>query len=115
MFFAAKKDPREAQSYLESLHRDPLHLNLNGVHLLYGENCRWTVESSDLDTAAREIETIIEERDELTSSLKEATAHIDELNKEVTETNDVKNITIAMVGSNSSSSIRCDCLRLLAD
>jgi hypothetical protein len=56
------------------------------------------VESSDLDTAAKEIETIMEERDELSSSLKEATAHIDELNKEVMETNDVKNITMAMVG-----------------
>ena len=98
MFFAAKKNPRETQNYLESLHRDPLHLSLNGVHLLYGENCRWTVESSDLDTAAKEIEIVIEERDELCSSLKEANAHIEELNKEVMEMNDVKNITMSMVG-----------------
>ena len=97
MFFAAKKDPRETQSYLDALHGEDLHLNLNGIHLVYGDNCRWAVESSDLDTAAKEIDVLIEERDELALALKEAHAHVEELNKEVMETNDVKNVTMAML------------------
>ena len=98
MFFASnKKNSRDTQAYLENLQQSQLHLNLNGVHLTYGDNCRWTVESSDLDTAAKEIDLIIEERDELVCSLKEATTHIDELNAEVMETNDVKNISMAML------------------
>ena len=98
MFFASnKKNARDTQAYLENLQQNQLHLNLNGVHLIYGDNCRWTVESSDLDTAAKEIDLIIEERDELVCSLKEATTHIDELNAEVMEINDVKNISMAML------------------
>ena len=98
MFFASnKKNARDTQAYLDNLQQSQLHLNLNGVHLIYGDNCRWTVESSDLDTAAKEIDLIIEERDELVCSLKEANTHIEELNAEVMETNDVKNISMTML------------------
>ena len=53
--------------------------------------------SDDFDTAAAEIDLIIDEKDELTSSLQEMTLHTEALNKEIIETNDIKNVALGMV------------------
>ena len=79
-----------------SKHSEPITLNLNGNKLTFTDN-RWIVQSDDLDTAAAEIDSIIEERDELALSLKEAVLHTEELNKEIIETNDMKNVALGMV------------------
>ena len=83
----AKTNPK----YLEAI-----TLNLNGNTLTFVEN-QWIVQSDDLDRAASEIDLIIEERDELTSALKETALHTEALNKEIIETNDMKNVALGMV------------------
>jgi hypothetical protein len=83
----AKDNPK----YLEAI-----SLNLNGNKLTFVEN-QWIVQSDDLDRAASEIDSIIEERDELASTLKEMSLHTDALNKEIIETNDMKNVALGMV------------------
>ena len=80
-----------SQKYSEAI-----TLNLNGNKLTFVEN-QWVVQSEDLDRAANEIDCIIEERDELISSLKEMSLHTDALNKEIIETNDMKNVALGMV------------------
>ena len=77
-------------------HTDPITLNLNGNKLVFVEN-QWVVRSDDFDTAAAEIDLIIDEKDELTSSLQEMTLHTEALNKEIIETNDIKNVALGMV------------------
>lgn len=71
-------------------------LNLNGNKLVFFEN-QWIVQSDDLDTAAAEIDLIIDEKNELTSSLQEMTLHTEALHKEIIETNDMKNVALGMV------------------
>ena len=75
---------------------DAITLNLNGNKLTFVEN-QWIVQSDDLDRAASEIDMIIEERDELASTLKETALHTEALNKEIIETNDMKNVALGMV------------------
>ena len=77
---------------------EPITLNLNGNKLVFLEN-QWIVQSEDLERAASEIDIIIEERDELASSLHEASLHTEALNKEIIETNDTKNVALGMVGT----------------
>jgi hypothetical protein len=91
-----------AQKYSEAI-----TLNLNGNKLTFIEN-QWIVQSEDLDRAANEIDCIMEERDELVSSLKEMSLHTDALNKEIIETNDMKNVALGMVNKT------CQCLKQIA-
>ena len=76
---------------------NPIDLNLDDIQISYGAGNKWIIQSNDLDTASNEIDTLIDERDELDHSLKEATLHIEQLNQEIIETNDIKNVTLAMV------------------
>ena len=75
-----------------------LRLNLNGNRLVFVNGSKWVVETSDLDVAANEMDKILDEREELETSLEEARAHIDALNKEIIETNEMKNAALGMVG-----------------
>jgi predicted nuclease with TOPRIM domain len=71
---------------------------LNGNRLVFVNGSKWVVETSDLDVAANEMDKILDEREELEASLEEARAHIDALNKEIIETNEMKNAALGMVG-----------------
>jgi hypothetical protein len=76
---------------------EPIQLNLDGIRLNLGDKCRWTLQSDDLESAAKEINVLLDEKDELTVSLNQANMHVEDLQKEVVELNDVKNVTLAMV------------------
>jgi hypothetical protein len=77
--------------------KEIISLNLNGNNMVFSDNGTWVLQSADLDKAADEIDMIIQERDELVLSLKEATSHTDALNNEIIETNDIKNVALGMV------------------
>jgi Icc-related predicted phosphoesterase len=74
-----------------------ISLNLSGNEIVFSDGGNWIVQSSDLDKAANEIDLIIQERDELVLSLKEATSHTEALNNEIIETNEIKSIALGMV------------------
>jgi hypothetical protein len=74
-----------------------LKLNLNGNSLKFKIGKGWILDSSDLDMATLEIEKLLEEKDVLASSLKEALDQIEELHKEVVQTNEAKSIILEMV------------------
>jgi hypothetical protein len=93
--FTSKKPNKDPRATTEPLNQT-ISLNLNGNNLLF-TNGTWIVQSPDLETAADEINLIIDERDELTLSLKEVDLHTDALNKEIIETNDMKNVALGMV------------------
>eukprot|EP00596_Hydrurales_sp_CCMP1899_P001839 CAMPEP_0119036646 /NCGR_PEP_ID=MMETSP1177-20130426/4512_1 /TAXON_ID=2985 /ORGANISM="Ochromonas sp, Strain CCMP1899" /LENGTH=113 /DNA_ID=CAMNT_0006996831 /DNA_START=249 /DNA_END=590 /DNA_ORIENTATION=- len=65
--------------------------------MVFSDSGTWVLQSADLDKAADEIDMIIQERDELVLSLKEATSHTDALNNEIIETNDIKNVALGML------------------
>ena len=97
--FASARSSRDLTADRKShsaRYAEPISLNLNGNKLIFVEN-QWIVQSDDLDIAASEIDIIIEERDELASSLHEAGLHTEALNKEIIETNDMKNVALGMV------------------
>lgn len=82
---------------------DDITLNLNGNKLSFVEN-QWIAQSDDLDRAAVEIESIIEERDELLLTLEESSLHNEALIKEIIETNDMKNVALGMVRTSHTCS-----------
>mmetsp|Transcript_19371 Transcript_19371/g.18715 ORF Transcript_19371/g.18715 Transcript_19371/m.18715 type:complete len:142 (-) Transcript_19371:126-551(-) len=77
--------------------KEIISLNLNGNNMVFSDSGTWVLQSADLDKAADEIDMIIQERDELVLSLKEATSHTDALNNEIIETNDIKNVALGML------------------
>lgn len=78
--------------------RNPLtSINLSGNKLVLGSNGKWYLESSDLDQATLEIETLVTEKEELAASLSAALQQIEALKAEVREVNGAKSILLEMV------------------
>jgi hypothetical protein len=96
LFSRSSRDLNSERKNSAQKYSEAITLNLNGNKLTFIEN-QWIVQSEDLDRAANEIDCVIEERDELLSSLKEMSLHTDALSKEIIETNDMKNVALGMV------------------
>ncbi|RYH31049.1 hypothetical protein EON65_03570 [archaeon] len=79
--------------------KNPLtSINLSGNKLVLGANGKWYLESSDLDQATLEIETLVTEKEQLASSLSAALQQIEALKAEVREVNGAKSVLLEMVG-----------------
>lgn len=72
-------------------------LNLNGNKLVLGEDGRWRVQSKDFQLALLEVEKLVNEKEQLSSSLLDAVTQIDYLKDEVVEINKMKTVVLEMV------------------
>ena len=84
---------RSSSSYSSSLSLGgddaPLKLSLNGNVFVFKPGKQWVMESSDLDIAAAEINKITDEKELLI-------LEIEELHKEIIETNEMKTVALGM-------------------
>ena len=74
-----------------------LRMMLNGNTLRFKTGKGWILDSSDLDLATLEIENLLDEKDTLSATLKDAYDQIEELHKEVVQTNEAKSVVLEMV------------------
>lgn len=81
----------------ESLASGATSINLSGNKLVLGKNGKWLLESSDLDQATLEIETLVTEKEQLAKSLSIALQQAEDLRNEVKEINHVKSVLLEMV------------------
>eukprot|EP01031_Cornospumella_fuschlensis_P044998 gene44998-55043_t len=78
--------------------KNPLtSINLSGNKLVLGANGKWYLESSDLDQATLEIESLVSEKEQLASSLSAALQQIEALKGEVREVNGAKSVLLEML------------------
>lgn len=75
----------------------PLRMTLNGNTLKFRTGKGWILDSSDLDSATLEIENLLDEKDQLSMALKDAYDQIEELHREVVQTNEAKSVILEMV------------------
>ena len=80
---------QQQQQQQQKEEEKPITLTLNGNVLVYKPGKQWELQSSDLDIAAAEINKITDEKELL---LQE----IEELHKEIIETNDMKTVALGM-------------------
>ena len=78
-------------------HDGPITMKLGDNKLILKDNGVWAFESSELDQATFEIEKLVGEKDNLTSSLSTCLDQIDALQKEVVEVNSMKTVILEMV------------------
>jgi hypothetical protein len=75
----------------------PLSINLSGNQLVLSSNGKWILESSDLDQATLEIETLVSEKEELANALSLVLQQAEALRNEVREINGAKSVLLEMV------------------
>lgn len=86
-------------SDLDSGRNTSISLNLNGNKLVLGDDGRWIVQSKDFQLALLEVEKLVNEKEQLSSSLLDAVTQIDYLKDEVIEINKMKTVVLEMVSS----------------